>query len=309
MFLHHDSKEGSNDMQAKKLFETLKDCVVRSANGKENIKPKKKNNNKRSSKPSVTSSKLSAPSVSIPPSFEECTTPQQTNGYDCGLFVLAIARAICSKLRHQPNQEWKGVRIANTNLIKVVLGLIVLTGDSVYTRLHDGPNGEFYRVPLFFMKVVCPHIPFMYSLLLWRCGPFLMAGRALRNGSTNMDVLIAVGTTASYVYSVYALLYGALTGFWSPTYFETSAMLITFVLLGKYLEVLAKGKTSDAIKKLVELAPATALLIVNDKDGKSIEEREIDSLLVQPGDTLKVLPGGECFSYWGYNKFAWLTSH
>ena len=128
----------------------------------------------------------------------------------------------------------------------------------------------------------------VYSLLLRRCGPFLMsdwlkwalvsviqfvigkrfyiaAGRALRNGSTNMDVLVAVGTTASYVYSVCALLYGALTGFWSPTYFETSAMLITFVLLGKYLECLAKGKTSDAIKKLVELAPATALLVVKDK--------------------------------------------
>lgn len=172
----------------------------------------------------------------------------------------------------------------------------------------------FLSIPLFLMKVVCPHIPLIYSLLLWRCGPFLMddwlkwalvsviqfvigkrfyiaAGRALRNGSTNMDVLIAVGTTASYVYSVCALLYGALTGFWSPTYFETSAMLITFVLLGKYLESLAKGKTSDAIKKLVELAPPTALLVVKDKGGKSIEEREIDSLLVQPGDTLKVLPG------------------
>ncbi|KAL2340172.1 hypothetical protein Fmac_008112 [Flemingia macrophylla] len=172
----------------------------------------------------------------------------------------------------------------------------------------------FLSIPLFFMRVVCPHIPLVYALLLWRCGPFLMddwlkwalvsliqfvigkrfyiaAGRALRNGSTNMDVLVSVGTTASYVYSVCALLYGALTGFWSPTYFETSAMLITFVLLGKYLECLAKGKTSDAIKKLVELAPATALLVVKDKDGKSIEEREIDSLLIQPGDTLKVLPG------------------
>ncbi|BAT74172.1 Copper-transporting ATPase [Vigna angularis] len=169
-------------------------------------------------------------------------------------------------------------------------------------------------VPLFFIGVICPHIPFVYSLLLWRCGPFLMgdwlkwalvsviqfvigkrfyiaAGRALRNGSTNMDVLVALGTTASYVYSVCALLYGALTGFWSPTYFETSAMLITFVLLGKYLECLAKGKTSDAIKKLVELTPATALLVVKDKGGRTIEEREIDSLLVQPGDTLKVLPG------------------
>lgn len=135
---------------------------------------------------------------------------------------------------------------------------------------------------------MCPHIPIIYSILLWRFGPFLLtdwlkwglvsivqfvigkrfyiaAGRALRNGSTNMDVLVALGTSASYFYSVGALLYGAVTGFWSPTYFETSAMLITFVLLGKYLETLAKGKTSDAIKKLVELAPATALLLIKDK--------------------------------------------
>lgn len=94
---------------------------------------------------------------------------------------------------------------------------------------------------------------------------YVAAGRALRNGSTNMDVLVVLGTSASYFYSVGALLYGALTGFWSPTYFETSSMLITFVLLGKYLESLAKGKTSDAIKKLVELAPATASLLVKDK--------------------------------------------
>lgn len=94
---------------------------------------------------------------------------------------------------------------------------------------------------------------------------YIAAARALRNGSTNMDVLVALGTSASYFYSVCALLYGAVTGFWSPTYFETSAMLITFVLLGKYLECLAKGKTSDAIKKLIELTPATALLLVKDK--------------------------------------------
>lgn len=142
------------------------------------------------------------------------------------------------------------------------------------------------------MRVLCPRIPLLYSLLIWQCGPFQMgdwlkwalvtvvqfgigkrfyiaAGRALRNGSTNMDVLVALGTTASYVYSVCALLYGAISGFWSPTYFETSAMLITFVLLGKYLETLAKGKTSGAIKKLVELAPATATLLVKDK-GKNI---------------------------------------
>lgn len=94
---------------------------------------------------------------------------------------------------------------------------------------------------------------------------YVAAWRALRNGSTNMDVLVALGTSASYFYSVAALLYGAVTGFWSPTYFDASAMLITFVLLGKYLESLAKGKTSDAMKKLVELTPATAILLIEGK--------------------------------------------
>ncbi|GLT49489.1 hypothetical protein SLA2020_230410 [Shorea laevis] len=174
----------------------------------------------------------------------------------------------------------------------------------------------FLTIPVFLIRVVCPHIPVVYAFLRWRCGPFFLgdwlrwalvsvvqfvvgkrfyvaAGRALRNGSTNMDVLVALSTSSIYFYSVCALLYGAMTGFLSPTYFETSAMLITFVLLGKYLECLAKGKTSDAIKKLVELAPATALLVVRDKGGKCIGEREIDSLLIQPGDTLKVVPGSK----------------
>ncbi|KAM7271246.1 hypothetical protein ACFE04_030460 [Oxalis oulophora] len=174
----------------------------------------------------------------------------------------------------------------------------------------------FLSIPVFLIQVVCPHIPIFDSFLLKRCGPFMMgdwlkwalvsvvqfvigkrfyvaAGKALRRGSSNMDVLVALGTSAAYFYSVCALLYGALTGFWSPRYFETSAMLITFVLLGKYLECLAKGKTSDAIKKLVELAPATALLVVKEKGGKVIGEKEIDALLIQPGDTLKVLPGAK----------------
>ncbi|KAJ4981907.1 hypothetical protein NE237_032744 [Protea cynaroides] len=171
-------------------------------------------------------------------------------------------------------------------------------------------------IPVFLIRVICPHIRFFNSLMVWRCGPFLMtdwlefalvsivqfvigkrfyvaAARALRNGSTNMDVLVALGTSASYFYSVFVLLYGAFTGLRSPTYFETSSMLITFVLLGKYLEILAKGKTSDAIKNLVALAPATAILLVKDAGGKSIEEREIDALLIHPGDTLKVLPGSK----------------
>ncbi|CAA6671862.1 unnamed protein product [Spirodela intermedia] len=171
-------------------------------------------------------------------------------------------------------------------------------------------------VPIFFIRVVCPRIQLISTALSMQCGPFALtdwlkwffasiiqfvigkrfykaAYRALRNGSTNMDVLVALGTSASYFYSVYALLEGAFTGFWPPTYFETSAMLITFVLMGKYLEAVAKGKTSDAIKKLVELAPATALLLVKDTEGEYIKEREIDAQLIQPGDVLKVIPGSK----------------
>eukprot|EP01018_Ginkgo_biloba_P029282 Gb_13704 [translate_table: standard] len=173
-----------------------------------------------------------------------------------------------------------------------------------------------FSVPVLFIGVVCPHIPFMYNLLVLRCGPFLMsdwlkwalvtpvqfvigkrfyvaAYRALRNGSANMDVLVALGTSAAYFYSVCALLYGAISGYWLATYFETSAMLITFVLLGKYLEVVAKGKTSDAIKKLLELAPTTALLLITDSAGKHVGEKEIDAQLIQRGDMLKVHPGSK----------------
>ncbi|XP_051198349.1 cation-transporting ATPase HMA5 [Lolium perenne] len=195
--------------------------------------------------------------------------------------------------------------------------------------LHLLRTSLFLSIPVFFIRMVCPSIPFISTLLLMHCGPFHMgdlvnwilvsivqfvvgkrfyvaAYRALRHGSTNMDVLVVLGTTASYAYSVCALIYGAFTGFQPPIYFETSAMIITFVLFGKYLEVLAKGKTSDAIKKLVELVPATALLLLKDKEGKFVEEREIDALLVQPGDVLKVLPGSKVPSD---GVVLWGTSH
>ncbi|KAM3193853.1 hypothetical protein ACQJBY_070472 [Aegilops geniculata] len=195
--------------------------------------------------------------------------------------------------------------------------------------LHLLRSSLFLSIPVFFIRMICPSIPFISTLLLRHCGPFHMgdlvnwilvsivqfvigkrfyiaAYRALRHGSTNMDVLVVLGTTASYVYSVCALLYGAFTGFQPPIYFETSAMIITFVLFGKYLEVLAKGKTSDAIKKLVELVPATAILLLKDKEGKYAGEREIDALLVQPGDVLKVLPGSKVPSD---GVVVWGTSH
>ncbi len=103
---------------------------------------------------------------------------------------------------------------------------------------------------------------------------------SLKNKSPNMDVLVALGTTASYVYSVYSLIVGSKT-----LYFESSAMIITLVLLGKTLESRARAKTSEAIEKLMDLAPKTANVI---RDGE-IVTIPVSQIIV--GDIVTVRPG------------------
>ena len=117
---------------------------------------------------------------------------------------------------------------------------------------------------------------------------------ALRRKSANMDVLVALGTNAAYFYSMYIVI-KALTSdkFEGQDFFETSAMLISFILLGKYLEVLAKGKTSDALSKLTDLAPDTAHLLTLDNDGNVVSEEEISTQLLQKNDIIKIVPGAK----------------
>ncbi|KAM7525740.1 hypothetical protein LguiA_015642 [Lonicera macranthoides] len=128
--------------------------------------------------------------------------------------------------------------------------------------------------------------------------------KSLCHGSANMDVLIALGTNAAYFYSVYSVLRAATSPhFKSTDFFETSAMLISFILLGKYLEVLAKGKTSEAIAKLMNLTPDTAMVLTLDNGGNVISEEEIDSRLIQKNDVIKIIPGAKVasdgFVIWG----------
>ncbi|KAH1106236.1 hypothetical protein J1N35_010004 [Gossypium stocksii] len=119
-----------------------------------------------------------------------------------------------------------------------------------------------------------------------------------------MDVLIALGTNAAYFYSVYTVIRAASSpDFECTNFFETSAMLISFMLLGKYLEVLAKGKTSEAIAKLMNLALETAILLSLDEEGNTISEEEVDSRLIQKNDIIKIIPGAKVasdgFVLWG----------
>ena len=111
--------------------------------------------------------------------------------------------------------------------------------------------------------------------------------KALRNRSANMDVLVAMGSSVAFLYSVVvmAALTFNLQGFGDHVYFETAAVIITLIKLGKLLEARAKGQTSAALKKLMRLSPKTACLL---KDG---EEQHIPVGQVAVGDLLIVRPG------------------
>src|SRR2546425_24604 len=110
---------------------------------------------------------------------------------------------------------------------------------------------------------------------------------AIRNRSANMDVLIAIGTTAAWAYSavVTFLPFFSVRLADKGTYYDTAAVIIGLILLGKYFEEIAKGKASDAIRKLMDLAPRTAHVV---RDGK---EEEIPVELVQVDDLVIVRPG------------------
>ncbi|CAN6869065.1 unnamed protein product [Brassica oleracea] len=173
-----------------------------------------------------------------------------------------------------------------------------------------------FTVPVFLTAMVFMYIPWINHLLMFKVINMLNTGeiircvlatpvqfligwrfyygsyKALRRGSANMDVLIALGTNAAYFYSLYSVLRAASSpGFKGEDFFETSSMLITFILLGKYLEVMAKGKTSDAISKLMKLTPDTAILLSLDNEGQVTGEEEIDGRLIQKNDVIKILPG------------------
>ncbi len=118
-------------------------------------------------------------------------------------------------------------------------------------------------------------------------GSFFLKGayKSLKNKSTNMDVLISLGTTTALIYSILTTFF--ISG---KTFYEAMSLILTFLLIGKYLEHRTKGQTSEAIKKLIGLQPKSATIL---KDGVEIEipieEIEVgDVLVVRPGEKIPV---------------------
>ncbi|GGO00327.1 heavy metal translocating P-type ATPase [Saccharibacillus kuerlensis] len=183
-------------------------------------------------------------------------------------------------------------------LISVLLSLPLLWamgGHFSFTSFIYVP--ELFMNPWFQMALATP----VQLIIGW---PFYVgAYKALRSGSANMDVLVALGTSAAYFYSVYLTVRWAadgsdgggmagmdgmsgMAGHGMPElYFETSAVLITLILVGKWFEARAKGRSSEAIRSLMGLQAKTAIIV---KDGAELEVAVEE---VVPGDIVRVRPG------------------
>jgi Cu+-exporting ATPase len=166
--------------------------------------------------------------------------------------------------------------VRNRLVVAIVLGLLIMT---------------LGFIPVVMMQ---PYMPFVLWALatpvqFWAGWRFYRGTwGALRHRTADMNTLIAVGTSAAYFYSVVAVLFPGLftaAGVEPHLYFDTSALIIALILLGRYLETRARGQTSEAIKRLIGLNPKTAVVV---RDG---EEKEVSVEEVQVGDIVIVRPG------------------
>ncbi len=149
------------------------------------------------------------------------------------------------------------------------------------------------RDGLFYVGYELPYAPFILFIIStpvqfyvgWRF--YEGAWASLKNFTASMDTLIAMGTSAAYFYSMWAV-------FLSPVpqsqYFEAAAIIITLILLGKYLEERAKEKTNEAISKLLTLAPKMATVVRNGKEEKiAVDDLQVgDVVIVKPGESIPV---------------------
>ncbi|HEX7364743.1 MAG TPA: heavy metal translocating P-type ATPase [Dehalococcoidia bacterium] len=195
-------------------------------------------------------------------------------GYDLGAEAITLEDVTTASQR-----ELRGVR--DRFIVSIVLGALIMT---------------LGFIPVVMMQPFTPYLLWALAtpVQFWAGWRFYKgAWGALRHRTADMNTLIAVGTSAAYFYSVVAVIFPSLfttAGLAPHLFFDTSALIIALILLGRYLETRARGQTSEAIKRLIGLNPKVAVVI---RDGKELEVpveevRVGDVVIVRPGERIPV---------------------
>lgn len=154
-----------------------------------------------------------------------------------------------------------------------------------------------FALPVFVISMFLPELPFRNWIMLVLACPvvfwfgrefFVIAWKRAKHGSTNMDTLVAIGSGTAFLYSLWHTLFpsgGEMHGMDDHMYYEAAVVILSFILLGRFLEERARGRTATAIRKLMELGVKTARVIRNG------EEKEVLISKVRIGDTVVIRPG------------------
>ncbi|KAI6049558.1 copper-transporting ATPase 1 isoform X2 [Marmota monax] len=208
-------------------------------------------------------------------------------------------------------RQWRRSFLVSLFFCIPVMGLMIymMVIDHHLTTLHHNQNisnEEMINIhsSMFLERQILPGLSIMNLLSFLLCVPvqffggwyfYIQAYKALKHKTANMDVLIVLATTIAFAYSLVILLVAMYErAKVNPiTFFDTPPMLFVFIALGRWLEHIAKGKTSEALAKLISLQATEATIVTLNSENILLSEEQVDVELVQRGDIIKVVPGGK----------------
>ncbi|XP_067241092.1 copper-transporting ATPase 1 [Chanodichthys erythropterus] len=207
-------------------------------------------------------------------------------------------------------QQWKRSFLISLFFCVPVMGMMIymMVVDHIMDMSHHhnitAEDREKYHSTMFLEKQLLPGLSIMNLISFLFCIPvqfiggryfYCQAYKAVKHRTANMDVLIVLATTIAFTYSVVILLVAMVErAKVNPiTFFDTPPMLFVFISLGRWLEQIAKSKTSEALSKLMSLQATEATVVTLNDDMSVLSEEQVDVELVQRGDVVKVVPGGK----------------